>query len=542
MNGKSNTAPTEEPIRVASRVLIHIGAGIYSTPGNALKELISNSFDADATEVYMDTNPPLCDRVTCSDNGSGIETQAFKKIMQSIGETQKEKKEYTDKLHRPIIGKFGIGLLAVSPICKKFRVISKVEGSPFKFEAEIDLKQFRKTLRQKAGDQLGSFLLWDRIPEERNVHFTKIILEDLDPHFSEGLRTSGPKYSFPEEATESFEKPVARLRRKVAEHSSTITDFEKLIRWIANMPEITEKNLPGRDKLAWELGLLCPVRYLGSGPLIGYNVLVQTKKELSSFNFKVFLDGIELFKPALFPLDEEIREKDLDYTFSEFSYDSEKDHNCQLDLPLKFSGYIYWQRKGIMPPSLRGVLLRVKHVGVNAYDDSCLNFPELQALRLQQVSSEIFIHKGLEEAFNIDRKSFRETDPQYRLLQSYFTARLMDLFRRSYKWGRIRRDAKHQKRQKEYEVELGNFVRRITKNEFAIRYNDREASDPVTIDKQKKILNINRHPIWPRPQYERQILEGVLLCLEIARKTFSEQDWYRRFLEFVEQLYKGRSK
>lgn len=195
-----------------------------------------------------------------------------------------------------------------------------------------------------------------------------------------------------------------------------------------------------------------------------------------------------------------------------------------------------------MPPSLRGVLLRVKHVGVNAYDDSCLNFPELQALRLQQVSSEIFIHKGLEEAFNIDRKSFRETDPQYRLLQSYFTARLMDLFRRSYKWGRIRRDAKHQKRQKEYEVELGNFVRRITKNEFAIRYNDREASDPVTIDKQKKILNINRHPIWPRPQYERQILEGVLLCLEIARKTFSEQDWYRRFLEFVEQLYKGRSK
>lgn len=541
MDQKSNGVPTKEPIRVHSRILIHIGAGIYSTPGNALKELISNSFDADSTEVQMDINPPFCNRLTCSDNGTGMDVSTFKNVMKNIGQTQKEKKHHTDKFKRPVIGKFGIGLLAVSPICRKFRVISKVQGSPFKFEAEIDLTQFRKTLHEKEGDRLGSYLLWDRIAEERDSHFTKIILEDLDSHFSEGLKE--PPLKIPiTEGMEIFERKAVRLRKRASEYSQKLAYFEQLVRWVASKPEIAEKNLPGRDKLAWELGTLCPVKYLESGPIMGYDVVGKIKKELSSFNFKVLFDGIELHKPALFPLDSEIKEKDLDFSFDEFSYDSKKDTKYSLELPLKFSGYIYWQRKGIMPPSLRGVLIRMRHVGVNAYDDSCLNFPQLQALRLQQVSAEIFVHQGLEEAFNIDRKSFRETDSHYQLLQFYFAERLMELFRRSYRWGRTRRDLKYETREKENEAELCNVVERITNATFRLKYSNEEASEPVSFDKNKKVFYINKHPIWPRSQRDQKILKEFLVCLEIARKTESEHKWYERFLEILQQLYKGRSK
>jgi hypothetical protein len=460
--------------------------------------------------------------------------------MRSIGETQKEHKDYTDKLKRPVIGKFGIGLLAVSPICRKFRVISSVEGSPFKFEAEIDLTQFRTTLQRK-GDELGTFLLWDRIPEDRDSHFTQIILEDLDPYFRKSLKEPAPEVH-PNSQMESFEKSAVRLRKKVTKDSQRMSHFEEFVRWMAKGPEIKGLNLPGRDKLTWELGFLCPLRYLDAGSLIGGKVFTQIKKELISFDFKVFLDGTELCNPALFPLDPEIKEPDVDYAFEEFSYDSKEEPGYRLDIPLRFTGYVYWQRKGIMPPSLRGVLLRVRYVGVDSYDDSCLKFPELQALRLQQVSAEIFIHEGLEEAFNIDRKSFRETDPQYQTLQNYFRDRLMALFRNSYKWGRNRRETKSEIKERDHKEHLISFIKESTGLEIDVQESGKEAPDPIIFDKKRKAAYVNQHPVWPRSQHDRQILEEVLVCLQLARETGSERDWYPKFLDLLEQLHKGSAK
>ena len=43
--------PNMEKINVSAKIIADISSGIYRTPANALKELISNSFDADATSV-----------------------------------------------------------------------------------------------------------------------------------------------------------------------------------------------------------------------------------------------------------------------------------------------------------------------------------------------------------------------------------------------------------------------------------------------------------------------------------------------------------
>ena len=51
------------PLKVTSGVLLHIGAGIYNSVAGALKELVSNSFDADATRVVISTDYPKFEQI-----------------------------------------------------------------------------------------------------------------------------------------------------------------------------------------------------------------------------------------------------------------------------------------------------------------------------------------------------------------------------------------------------------------------------------------------------------------------------------------------
>ncbi len=51
-------------INVSAKVIYDISSGMYRSPANALKELISNAFDADATNVVIRTNRPLYKTIT----------------------------------------------------------------------------------------------------------------------------------------------------------------------------------------------------------------------------------------------------------------------------------------------------------------------------------------------------------------------------------------------------------------------------------------------------------------------------------------------
>jgi hypothetical protein len=79
-----------EDIVVSSKILGHISAGVYRSAGGALKELVSNAFDASATRVVITTNPPSFDIITCYDNGNGMRLEDFHWIMkEGIGESTK---------------------------------------------------------------------------------------------------------------------------------------------------------------------------------------------------------------------------------------------------------------------------------------------------------------------------------------------------------------------------------------------------------------------------------------------------------------------
>jgi DNA mismatch repair ATPase MutL len=76
-------------INVSAKVISDLSSGIYRSPANALKELISNAFDADADNVVIRTNRPFYKTITYYDDGNGMSQEDFKWTMSHIGGSRK---------------------------------------------------------------------------------------------------------------------------------------------------------------------------------------------------------------------------------------------------------------------------------------------------------------------------------------------------------------------------------------------------------------------------------------------------------------------
>ncbi len=79
----------------------------------------------------------------------------------------------------------------------------------------------------------------------------------------------------------------------------------------------------------------------------------------------------------------------------------------------------YWQKTRILPRELAGLLIRVRNVAVGSYDTTYLGYPKHEGWKFSQMTGELYVEEGLDEALNIDRASFRETDEAYVALQKF---------------------------------------------------------------------------------------------------------------------------
>ncbi|MGF1669262.1 MAG: ATP-binding protein, partial [Balneolaceae bacterium] len=110
-------------ITVSKKTLLHVSEGIYRSAGSAIKELISNSFDANANNVSITTNYPRFEFLSIQDDGEGMQVEEFLRIVKGgIGDSLKATHDI--KNGRPLIGKLGIGILAIAQICRSFTIIS----------------------------------------------------------------------------------------------------------------------------------------------------------------------------------------------------------------------------------------------------------------------------------------------------------------------------------------------------------------------------------------------------------------------------------
>src|SRR5215207_1560001 len=71
-------------LKASDRVIARVTDGIYRQPASALRELISNAWDADANNVTILTDAPRFSRIYVRDDGAGMSHQTLARLLHSI--------------------------------------------------------------------------------------------------------------------------------------------------------------------------------------------------------------------------------------------------------------------------------------------------------------------------------------------------------------------------------------------------------------------------------------------------------------------------
>ena len=116
--------------QISLSVLNHLGRLLYRSFATVLGEAVSNSWDADAKNVwiYIDRNK---NSFLIKDDGVGMSAGDFQNKFLKIGYSKRKGGVTASKNGRPFIGRKGIGKLALLSCANKITVISKVKGGNY---------------------------------------------------------------------------------------------------------------------------------------------------------------------------------------------------------------------------------------------------------------------------------------------------------------------------------------------------------------------------------------------------------------------------
>ena len=111
-------------IEIGPRFLELFSENLYSSPNKTFEELVANSWDADATAVYISIPDDLKSEGTCIwvlDNGTSMDVVG----LETLWTITSDHKRRVENLRRPQIGKFGIGKLATYILASEITFICK---------------------------------------------------------------------------------------------------------------------------------------------------------------------------------------------------------------------------------------------------------------------------------------------------------------------------------------------------------------------------------------------------------------------------------
>lgn len=138
MQERTNIWPKR--ITVDRRIINVLSQSTYDNFPRALKELITNSYDADAKKVNISIDLKN-ETVIIEDNGKGMSESDFEFYLRIAGQTR-TKENNTTPLGRKIIGQFGIGFLSIFPFFKDYSIETKKSGSFSVLHATIPLYKY----------------------------------------------------------------------------------------------------------------------------------------------------------------------------------------------------------------------------------------------------------------------------------------------------------------------------------------------------------------------------------------------------------------
>lgn len=115
---------------ISLSVLNHLGRNLYRNFITVIGEAISNSWDADAKNVwiYIDRNK---NNLIIKDDGEGMISDDFQNKFLKIGYSKRKGGVNKTESERPFIGRKGIGKLALLSCAKRIHIISKTKDTDF---------------------------------------------------------------------------------------------------------------------------------------------------------------------------------------------------------------------------------------------------------------------------------------------------------------------------------------------------------------------------------------------------------------------------
>lgn len=131
-------------------VLKHLGIRLYSNLAVVMSEVVANAYDADATEVTIESNDG---KIIIIDNGHGMGLQDINDKFLVVGYTRREVgEELSRKFKRPVMGRKGIGKLSLFSIARNIEVYSKKVNENGTIECNglaMNLAELEEAIRNK---------------------------------------------------------------------------------------------------------------------------------------------------------------------------------------------------------------------------------------------------------------------------------------------------------------------------------------------------------------------------------------------------------
>lgn len=168
-----------------------LGKNLYNNPLSAISELVANSIDAKAENVYVYIN--MIDKehstVEVIDDGCGMSYKDLAEKYVWIGRNKRDEATLTTKDKEMLMGRKGIGKLAALYLSNKYYIFSKKDGEESKWLLNVLAykdSDFPKIDKIHTGKKIDNQVIWDK-----NIQGTAIILDNVDLRRTGNRRIEG---------------------------------------------------------------------------------------------------------------------------------------------------------------------------------------------------------------------------------------------------------------------------------------------------------------------------------------------------------------
>ena len=517
----------EGTIKIGGEIIDLLSEGIYTSPENALKELISNSYDSDASYSRI-TYDKKRDVLIVKDDGVGMDYVDFDNKFTFISGSDKRKSgSLSKKFGRPLIGKIGIGFVSASQLCERMIVRSGKENVDTKFEAIIDWGKIRAQIKEAKGGkkefyEVSKYTLTNYAKRNKRSHYTVIELHNLAKEISDILNNRVPRY----------QQQVDLTKEK---------NFTGIVYAVAESVRKIEREVSSYYTFILNLASIIPVPYLKNGPIREVKDtdirlhLEELKQQLIDLGFRVTFDDYRLSKPILLPCRTADKKK---YSVSWLKKTFEFPDGSKL----KIRGYFYNQQGRIDVENWQGVVIRIKNVAVGGVDGSFMDFPYPgERLLLPWTYGEIYADEGLEDAMNINRSSFKVNHPHYVALRDFVHKYLHDVtFDHAKELYLERKSAKSRKTVTTHQAVRNKMAEEGFGRDYSVVEVSGQSNEAFEVNEKTKELEVyTGSDIFSKlKKPQRILLEDVVVAFETALRASNGdvKELRKKFFEYLERF------